>query len=205
MPGDAGNKGMENLIHIVNQLQDAFSASGLPFGLELPQIVVVGGQSAGKSSVLENFVGKYVIVAGSRMNVCDVSSSRFNKVDIATMGAWPCFIRMLVRGSKLCWTEWTILRVLISLPCRMVINFFFWMQTSNWFVTMACRKDSSKLSCFIYCTRMFAETSCRVAPASSPEDRLFYSFIIQIRVRHKLCGLWSYSICSLSPMFFLPL
>ena len=94
MPGDAGNKGMENLIHIVNQLQDAFSASGLPFGLELPQIVVVGGQSAGKSSVLENFVGKYVIVAGGRMNVCDVSSSRFNKVDIATRGA-----------SSECWYE----------------------------------------------------------------------------------------------------
>ena len=71
MSGDAGNKGMESLIHVVNQLQDAFSASGLPFGLELPQIVVVGGQSAGKSSVLENFVGKYVIVAGGGKSFCD--------------------------------------------------------------------------------------------------------------------------------------
>ena len=59
MPADAGNKGMVDMIHVVNQLQDALAVSGLSFELDLPQIVVVGGQSAGKSSVLENFVGKY--------------------------------------------------------------------------------------------------------------------------------------------------
>lgn len=53
-----GNRGMEDLIPLVNRLQDAFSAIGQNADLDLPQIAVVGGQSAGKSSVLENFVGR---------------------------------------------------------------------------------------------------------------------------------------------------
>lgn len=57
----AGNMGMEQLIPIVNKLQDAFTQLGVHMQLDLPQIAVVGGQSAGKSSVLENFVGRYVI------------------------------------------------------------------------------------------------------------------------------------------------
>jgi GTP-binding protein EngB required for normal cell division len=52
------NDGMQKLIQVVNRLHDAFTVSGLDFGLDLPQIAVVGGQSAGKSSVLENFVGQ---------------------------------------------------------------------------------------------------------------------------------------------------
>uniref|UniRef100_A0A3P8WSK1 Dynamin-type G domain-containing protein n=1 Tax=Cynoglossus semilaevis TaxID=244447 RepID=A0A3P8WSK1_CYNSE len=51
-----GNRGMEELIPMVNRLQDAFSSIGQNASLDLPQIAVVGGQSAGKSSVLENFV-----------------------------------------------------------------------------------------------------------------------------------------------------
>lgn len=54
----AGNIGMEQLIPIVNKLQDAFTQLGVHMQLDLPQIAVVGGQSAGKSSVLENFVGR---------------------------------------------------------------------------------------------------------------------------------------------------
>lgn len=55
------NEGMGSLIQIVNSLQDTFTQiSGFDFTLDLPQIAVVGGQSAGKSSVLENFVGRFL-------------------------------------------------------------------------------------------------------------------------------------------------
>ncbi|XP_061750168.1 dynamin-1-like isoform X1 [Nerophis ophidion] len=60
-----GNRGMEELIPLVNRLQDAFSSIGHNSSLDLPQIAVVGGQSAGKSSVLENFVGKDFLPRGS--------------------------------------------------------------------------------------------------------------------------------------------
>ncbi|XP_044191251.1 dynamin-1-like isoform X2 [Thunnus albacares] len=60
-----GNRGMEELIPLVNRLQDAFASIGQNATLDLPQIAVVGGQSAGKSSVLENFVGKDFLPRGS--------------------------------------------------------------------------------------------------------------------------------------------
>ena len=53
-----GNHGMEALIPLINQIQDVFTQLGVPMVIDLPQIAVVGGQSAGKSSVLENFVGR---------------------------------------------------------------------------------------------------------------------------------------------------
>ncbi|XP_075403157.1 dynamin-2 isoform X1 [Tenrec ecaudatus] len=60
-----GNRGMEELILLINKLQDAFSSIGQNCHLDLPQIAVVGGQSAGKSSVLENFVGRDFLPRGS--------------------------------------------------------------------------------------------------------------------------------------------
>lgn len=63
--GSWGNDGMQNLISIVNKLQDAFVSLGVNFALDLPQIAVVGGQSAGKSSVLENAVGRDFLPRGS--------------------------------------------------------------------------------------------------------------------------------------------
>jgi hypothetical protein len=55
---------MESLIPVVNKLQDVFGAIGHQ-SIDLPQIVVVGSQSAGKSSVLENIVGRDFLPRGS--------------------------------------------------------------------------------------------------------------------------------------------
>lgn len=60
-----GNRGMEGLIPIINRMQDAFTSMNTHMVIDLPQIAVVGGQSAGKSSVLENFVGKDFLPRGS--------------------------------------------------------------------------------------------------------------------------------------------
>lgn len=60
-----GNQGMGNLIRIISKLQDKFIPLGLNLDIDLPQIVVVGGQSSGKSSVLESFVGRDFLPRGS--------------------------------------------------------------------------------------------------------------------------------------------
>ncbi|CAG0917416.1 unnamed protein product, partial [Notodromas monacha] len=52
------NTGMVSLIKTINELHDALSSAGTPIHIDLPQIAVVGGQSAGKSSVLENIAGR---------------------------------------------------------------------------------------------------------------------------------------------------
>ncbi|BFU19786.1 dynamin-1 family protein [Entamoeba histolytica HM-3:IMSS] len=57
---------MKSLIPVINQLQDVFNTIGVK-GIDLPQIVVVGSQSAGKSSVLESIVGRDFLPRGSGM------------------------------------------------------------------------------------------------------------------------------------------
>lgn len=52
------------LIPMVNQLQEAFAAIGQQM-FELPQIVVVGSQSSGKSSVIEALVGRDFLPRGT--------------------------------------------------------------------------------------------------------------------------------------------
>ncbi|KAK0524203.1 Dynamin- GTPase protein [Tilletia horrida] len=53
-----------DLIQVVNRLQETFSAIGGD-SVDLPQCVVVGSQSSGKSSVLETIVGKDFLPRGS--------------------------------------------------------------------------------------------------------------------------------------------
>ena len=55
---------MEQLIPVVNKLQDVFGAIGQS-PIDLPQIVTIGSQSSGKSSVLENVVGKGFLPRGT--------------------------------------------------------------------------------------------------------------------------------------------
>jgi dynamin 1-like protein len=56
--------GMDQLIPIASKLQDVLGALGQTTELDLPQIVVVGGQSSGKSSVLESIVGRSFLPRG---------------------------------------------------------------------------------------------------------------------------------------------
>jgi len=56
---------MEELIPIASKLQDVLGALGQNTNLDLPQIVVIGGQSSGKSSVLESVVGRSFLPRGT--------------------------------------------------------------------------------------------------------------------------------------------
>ncbi|TBU12667.1 dynamin-like vacuolar protein sorting-associated protein [Hamiltosporidium tvaerminnensis] len=56
---------MDLLIEKINELQDICTENGISHTLDLPQIVVIGSQSSGKTSVLENIVGKDFLPRGS--------------------------------------------------------------------------------------------------------------------------------------------
>jgi len=56
---------MQKLIKIINKLQDVFAVVDGQQMVNLPQIVVVGTQSSGKSSVLESIVGKSFLPRGT--------------------------------------------------------------------------------------------------------------------------------------------
>lgn len=77
---------MEQLIPIINKLQDVFNTVGSE-AIQLPQIVVVGSQSSGKSSVLENIVGRDFLPRGSgivtrRPLILQLIHAPVSKVDI---------------------------------------------------------------------------------------------------------------------------
>ncbi|CDW52841.1 dynamin 1 protein [Trichuris trichiura] len=54
---------MDGLIEVVNKLQDVLYAAGCN-QIQLPQIVAVGAQSSGKSSIIESIVGKDFLPRG---------------------------------------------------------------------------------------------------------------------------------------------
>uniref|UniRef100_A0A6P7G7M9 dynamin GTPase n=1 Tax=Diabrotica virgifera virgifera TaxID=50390 RepID=A0A6P7G7M9_DIAVI len=55
---------MEALIPVINKLQDVFNTVGTD-AIHLPQIIVLGSQSSGKSSVIESLVGKSFLPRGT--------------------------------------------------------------------------------------------------------------------------------------------
>jgi dynamin 1-like protein len=55
---------MESLIPVINKLQDVFNTVGAD-SIQLPQIVIVGSQSSGKSSVIESLVGRSILPRGT--------------------------------------------------------------------------------------------------------------------------------------------
>lgn len=56
---------MDMLIEKINELQDICNEHNINHTLDLPQIVVIGSQSSGKSSVLENIVGRDFLPRGT--------------------------------------------------------------------------------------------------------------------------------------------
>jgi len=56
---------MEKLIPLISKLQEIFYRTKIPFNVEFPQVVVIGSQSSGKSSVLEAIVGRDFLPRGT--------------------------------------------------------------------------------------------------------------------------------------------
>ncbi|KAH9508154.1 Dynamin-1-like protein [Bulinus truncatus] len=95
---------MEALIPVINKLQDVFNTVGSET-IQLPQIVVIGNQSSGKSSVLETLVGHDFLPRGTGivtrrplvlqlLHVSKDNSSRNRQEDIQNVAAqeWAKFL-----------------------------------------------------------------------------------------------------------------
>ena len=64
-PGNVGG-GIDMLVPMINKLHGVFSmVQSSDATVELPQIVVLGAQSSGKSSVLESIAGRDILPRGS--------------------------------------------------------------------------------------------------------------------------------------------
>ncbi|KAG1808838.1 Dynamin central region-domain-containing protein [Suillus variegatus] len=103
-----------DLIKLVNRLQDTFSNLGGE--LDMPQLVVVGSQSAGKSSVLENIVGRDFLPRGQgivtrRPLVLQLVHTPSPDPAAPTYTEWGQFLHI----DKRRWTEQGISKLPISL------------------------------------------------------------------------------------------
>ena len=56
---------MEKFSVLINNVQEALFGAGLAQVIQLPQVAVIGGQSSGKSSVLEQLVGRGFLPRGT--------------------------------------------------------------------------------------------------------------------------------------------
>lgn len=55
---------MESLAQTINKLQNVFTVIGSHEKSDLPNIIVLGDPSSGKSSILENIIGKPFLLQG---------------------------------------------------------------------------------------------------------------------------------------------
>ncbi|GAB5365648.1 hypothetical protein AAMO2058_001076000 [Amorphochlora amoebiformis] len=89
---------MESLIPVIQKLQDVFQMAGLGKApVDLPQLVVVGSQSAGKSSVLEKIVGRDFLPRGNtivtrRPLVLQLINTNIHKLGGAEKKEWGEFL-----------------------------------------------------------------------------------------------------------------
>jgi GTPase SAR1 family protein len=56
---------MNSLVNLINKLQEIVSFSKLKYKINLPQIICVGAQSSGKTSIIESIVGKDFLPKGT--------------------------------------------------------------------------------------------------------------------------------------------
>jgi dynamin 1-like protein len=56
---------MNSLVNLINKLQEIISVSQIKYKINLPQIICVGSQSSGKTSIIESIVGKDFLPKGT--------------------------------------------------------------------------------------------------------------------------------------------
>ncbi|XP_023165878.2 dynamin-1-like protein [Drosophila hydei] len=107
---------MEALIPVINKLQDVFNTVGSD-SIQLPQIVVLGSQSSGKSSVIESVVGRSFLPRGTgivtrrplvlQLIYCPLDDRENRSAENGTVNAeeWGRFLH-----TKKCFTDFNEIR-----------------------------------------------------------------------------------------------